>query len=63
MYLGMVLTSLSSVVFFGSAWCLIAVVAFIAFMVRFQIIPEERAMASLFDKEFAEYKANTRRWI
>jgi len=63
MYLGMVLLCLSSVVFYGSAWCLIAVVAFIAFIVRFQIVPEERAMASLFGKKFAEYKANTRRWI
>jgi protein-S-isoprenylcysteine O-methyltransferase Ste14 len=63
MYLSMVLFSLSSVVFFGSAWCLIAVAGFVAFMVRFQIIPEERAMEALFGKDFTEYKANTRRWI
>jgi protein-S-isoprenylcysteine O-methyltransferase Ste14 len=63
MYLGMILFCLSSVVFSGSAWCLIAVAGFIAFIVRFQVIPEERAMASLFGKEFAKYKAKTRRWI
>jgi protein-S-isoprenylcysteine O-methyltransferase Ste14 len=63
MYLGMVLVSLSSVAFYGSAWCLIAVAAFMAFITRFQIVPEERAMESLFDKEFDAYKASTRGWI
>jgi len=63
MYLGMILLCLSSVVFSGSAWCLIAVAAFIAFIVRFQVIPEERAMASLFGKDFAKYKSKTRRWF
>jgi protein-S-isoprenylcysteine O-methyltransferase Ste14 len=62
-YLGMVLFCLSSVVFFGSAWCLLAVVGFIAFIVRFQIIPEERALETLFGKKFADYKSSTRRWV
>ena len=63
MYLGMLLIALSSIAFYGSAWCLIAVAAFVAFITRFQIIPEERAMTSLFGKEYDAYKANTRRWI
>ena len=63
MYLGMVLLALSSAIYYGSAWCLIPVVAFIAFITRFQILPEERAMGSLFSTEFDAYKANTRRWI
>jgi protein-S-isoprenylcysteine O-methyltransferase Ste14 len=63
MYLGMLLISLSSVAFYGSVWCLTAVAAFMAFITRFQIIPEETAMASLFGKEYDAYKASTRRWI
>jgi protein-S-isoprenylcysteine O-methyltransferase Ste14 len=63
MYLGMVMLALSAVVFYGSAWCLLAVAAFIAFISRFQIGPEERAMEALFGNQFAAYKASTRRWI
>jgi len=63
MYLGMFLIALSSVVFYGSPWCLIAIAAFVAFITRFQIVPEERAMTLLFKKEFDAYKASTRRWI
>ena len=63
MYLGMVLVTLGAATFYGSAWCLIIFVAFIVFIRRFQIDPEERAMLSLFGKKFEDYKANTRRWI
>jgi len=63
MYLGMVLVALGAATLYGSAWCLIIFVALIAFIRRFQIDPEERAMQSLFGKKFEEYKANTRRWI
>ncbi|MFT6723666.1 MAG: protein-S-isoprenylcysteine O-methyltransferase Ste14 [Arenicella sp.] len=63
MYLGMVLVVLSSVVFYGSAWCLLAVAAFIAFISRFQIVPEERAMKALFGDQFDSYKLRTRRWV
>jgi protein-S-isoprenylcysteine O-methyltransferase Ste14 len=63
MYLGMVMLALSAVVFYGSAWCLLVVAAFIAFISRFQIAPEERAMQALFGNQFAAYKASTRRWI
>ena len=63
MYLGMLCIALSSVAFYGSAWCLIAVIAFFGFITRFQILPEERAMASLFGEKFDAYKANTRRWV
>ena len=63
MYLGMVLVVLSSVVFYGSAWGLLAVAAFIAFISRFQIVPEERAMKALFGDQFDSYKLHTRRWV
>jgi protein-S-isoprenylcysteine O-methyltransferase Ste14 len=30
---------------------------------RFQIAPEERALAKLFGSEFADYQAKVRRWL
>lgn len=63
MYLGMVFVALGSVAYYGSAWCVLAVIAFVAYITRFQIIPEERAMLALFGHEFEIYKTRTRRWI
>jgi protein-S-isoprenylcysteine O-methyltransferase Ste14 len=37
--------------------------AFVVFMNRFQITPEERALESLFGEDFKSYCANVRRWI
>jgi protein-S-isoprenylcysteine O-methyltransferase Ste14 len=33
------------------------------YMNRFQIEPEERALASLFAQEFVAYKSRVRRWL
>jgi len=63
MYLGMLLIAFSSVAYYGSAWCLIAVAAFRGYINRFQIKPEERAMEKLFGQRFATYKSKTRRWL
>ncbi len=63
MYLGMLLIAFSSVAYYGSAWCLIAIIAFIGYINRFQIKPEERAMEKLFGQEFSTYKSKTRRWL
>lgn len=37
--------------------------AFILYMNRFQITPEERALAALFGQDFAAYKSRARRWL
>lgn len=63
MYLGMLSVALGAVVFYGSAWCVIAVALFLAFITRFQVVPEERAMETLFGKQYDAYRACTRRWI
>ena len=36
---------------------------FIAYMTRFQIAPEERALLSKFGAEFTAYKKSVRRWL
>lgn len=63
MYLGMVIIATGSVMFYGSAWCLFALFAFIGFITRYRIIPEEHAMHALFLDDFDAYKRQTRRWI
>ncbi|NVD06544.1 isoprenylcysteine carboxylmethyltransferase family protein [Vibrio sp. JPW-9-11-11] len=36
---------------------------FVLYMNRFQILPEERALESLFGAEYKDYKQRVRRWI
>ena len=63
MYTGMLLCLLAWAVFLASPLSLAGPVAFIAFMNRFQIEPEERVLAGKFGDTFARYRASTRRWI
>lgn len=63
MYLGMLLIALGWSVYLGSWYSLLGVFAFVVFIQRLQIIPEERAMVALFGDEFEEYKASVRRWL
>ena len=41
----------------------IAPVAFVAYVTRFQIVPEERVLAMKFGEAYLSYKHRTRRWI
>lgn len=47
------------------AWppALLGVLGFVLYMNRFQIGPEERALARLFGNDFAQYCTRVRRWI
>ena len=63
MYLGMALILFSLSFKFNLLGGLIVTALFIMFITKFQIIPEEDAMLSLFRDEFEVYKENTRRWI
>ena len=63
MYLGMAL-ALLGVAAWGSSLAGYALVpAFCAYLTRFQIVPEERALLQRFGPEFASYRAQVRRWI
>lgn len=44
-----------------SAW--LGPVAFVAYVTRFQIQPEERVLQAKFGEAYAAYRARTRRWI
>ena len=63
MYLGLFLSILSTILFFGSWFGIIILMFFVWFITKFQIIPEEEAMEKLFGNKYDEYRQNVRRWI
>ncbi|MGM0769637.1 MAG: methyltransferase family protein [Pseudomonadota bacterium] len=63
MYMGFTFWLLAWAVFLGSGWALLGLVAFVLYMNRFQIAPEERALRTLFGEEFRAYEQRVRRWL
>lgn len=63
MYLGMVSLTLAATIYLSSVLSLGLVAIFAWFLQRFQIKPEERALAELFGEEYLGYKNKVRRWI
>lgn len=63
MYLGLACLLLAWAVYLASAWALLVVPAFMAYITRFQIKPEERALATRFGSAYAAYCARVRRWV
>lgn len=62
MYLGFLLVLVGWAVFLSNVLAFVPVPAFVAYMNRFQIAPEERALEALFGTEFTAYKRKVRRW-
>jgi protein-S-isoprenylcysteine O-methyltransferase Ste14 len=63
MYLGMAIILTGWAVYLSNLILLVWVVGFIAYITRFQVQPEERALDTLFGEEFAIYKQRVRRWL
>ena len=63
MYLGFLLILLGWALFLSNGLAVLAVPAFVFYMNRFQIEPEERALAAIFGAEFVAYKSHVRRWL
>lgn len=63
MYVGLLLTLGGWAVFLAHTLAFLFLPAFIAYMNRFQISPEEEALSSKFGKEFAAYQQSVRRWL
>ena len=55
MYLGMAIVLSSIAVFFNLLGGIILIALFCAYITKFQIIPEERAMSDLFSDDFDKY--------
>jgi protein-S-isoprenylcysteine O-methyltransferase Ste14 len=63
MYLGFVLALLAWAVFLSTILAFLFLPAFILYMNRFQLVPEERALSMLFGQTFTAYTARAHRWI
>lgn len=63
MYVGLTLVVLGWAAFLCSAAALLGPVAFVLYITRFQIAPEERVLAAKFAEAYAEYTARVRRWL
>jgi protein-S-isoprenylcysteine O-methyltransferase Ste14 len=63
MYLGLALVLLGWALVLCSLPAWLGPVVFVAYITRFQIIPEERALATLFGAGFIAYRARVRRWL
>lgn len=63
MYVGLVFVLVAWGISLSSAWALIGPFAFVAYISRFQIAPEERALSVMFGASYAAYKAKVRRWL
>lgn len=63
MYVGFAAFLLALAVWLASPFALAGVIGFVLYLNRFQIVPEERALAALFGGEFEHYRAVVRRWL
>lgn len=63
MYLGLLFVLVAWAAFLFSPWTLLGPLGFVFYMNRFQIEPEEKALATLFGAAFTTYKTKVRRWL
>jgi protein-S-isoprenylcysteine O-methyltransferase Ste14 len=63
MYLGVLFLLIGWAVYLANPLTLMGTVVFVLYMNRFQIAPEERALAAKFGEAFTAYKARVGRWL
>lgn len=63
MYLGLLLVLAGWAIFLSNVLGFALLPAFVLYINRFQITPEERALTSLFGQDFAAYQSRVRRWL
>jgi len=63
MYLGLLFILVAWAVFLSSPWALLGPLAFVLYMNRFQIGPEEEVLSARFGGSYAEYQSRVRRWL
>jgi protein-S-isoprenylcysteine O-methyltransferase Ste14 len=63
MYLALLLVLLAWGIHLGNAFNTLLAAAFVGYMNRFQIVPEERALLAKFGSEYRRYCSLVRRWF
>jgi len=63
MYVGLLLVVVGWCFFLCSPLALLGPIAFVAYITRFQIVPEERALLGKFGPSYSDYLAHVRRWL
>lgn len=63
MYLGFLLVLAGWGVYLSNAGTALLLPAFVAYLTRYQIKPEERALLAKFGTEYAQYMSRVRRWL
>lgn len=63
MYLGLLFILAGWAIMLSNLLAVALLPGFVAYMTRFQIVPEERALLSAFGFEFVAYRASVRRWL
>jgi protein-S-isoprenylcysteine O-methyltransferase Ste14 len=63
MYVGLLVVLIALAIFLSSAWALLGPAAYVLYIGRFQIAPEERALTALFGAEYTAYQSKVRRWL
>ena len=63
MYVGIVLVLLGCFLAFGGASAVVGLPAFVWYISRFQIGPEEHVLQAKFGNEYTEYQARVPRWL
>ena len=63
MYVGLTAVLAGWAIWLSVPWVFLGPVAFLLYMTRFQIIPEERVMSSKFGHAYDDYRQRVRRWL
>ena len=63
MYLGLLLVLTAWAMFLSNWLPFLFLPVFVVYINRFQIVPEEQALTSLFAGEFVAYQSRVRRWL
>ena len=63
MYVGFLIILIAFAIVLSSAWALLGPVAYVFYIGRFQIAPEERSLTALFGSEYTAYVSKVRRWL
>ena len=63
MYVGLLFVLAGWFVYLGALSAIAGPIAFVIYIQRFQILPEERTLAAKFGDEYLAYMAKVRRWL